>query len=83
MSTSEKVRRMGQYVKDLADRVFWTYVQSVAGLATAAGFDVLSLSAWKVAAVASLPAGYTLVKGIIAGFVNDPNTATFIRNKTH
>jgi len=75
------LRDAGAYLKDLADRVFWTYAQTFLGLVTVAGFDVLSLSAWQAAGVAALPAAYAALKGAVAGFVNDPNTATFIRNR--
>lgn len=72
---------MKAYLIDLADRVFWTYVQALGGLAIATNFDWFSLSGWKVAIVASVPAAVAVVKGAVAKFVNDPNTATFIKTR--
>lgn len=66
---------------DTADRTFWTFAQTYAGLVTAAGFDLIDLASWKAAGVAALPAAFAVVKGSVAKFVNDPNTATFIKQK--
>lgn len=69
---------MKRYLLDLADRTAWTYLQTLAGLVTAAGFDLVDLASWKAAAVAALPAAYTAVKGAIAKRFGDPDTATFL-----
>lgn len=69
------------WLVDTADRTFWTFVQAYAGLVTAAGFNLIDLASWKAAGVAALPAAYAVVKGSIAKFVNDPNTATFIKQR--
>lgn len=69
---------MKKYIKDLAYRTGMTYAETVAGLAAANGFDLLSLSAWKVAAVAALPAAATVIKGALARFVGNRDQAALI-----
>lgn len=71
-----------RYLLDLADRTAWTYLQTLGGLVTAAGFDLIDLASWKAAAVAALPAVYTVIKGAVAKYVNDPETATFLKTGT-
>lgn len=66
---------MWSYGKDLAERVFWTFAQGVAGTVTATQFDLIDVTGWKMAAVAALPATYAVVKGGIAKFVGDRSTA--------
>lgn len=67
-----------RYVKDLAYRTTATYVETVAGLAAANGFNLLDLSAWKVAAVSALPAAATVIKGGLAKFVGNPDQASLV-----
>lgn len=69
---------MRTYLKDLAYRTAATYLETLAGLTTAAGFGWLDLGAWKAAAVAAAPAAYTVVKGAIARWVGNPNQAALI-----
>ena len=54
------------YLKALFELVALTYLVTVLGLATADGFDVTSLSAWKTAAVAGIPAVLAAVYGVVA-----------------
>ena len=54
------------YFKALLELVVLTYAVSVLGLVTADGFDVTSLSAWKTAAVAGIPAVLAAVYGTVA-----------------
>lgn len=72
---------MKKYLVDLADRTFWTYVQTATGLVLADQFDWLSLDSWQAAAIAAVPAALAVVKGGLAKFVNDPDTATFVRTR--
>jgi hypothetical protein len=72
---------MKKYLVDLADRTFWTYVQTASGLVMADQFNWLSLDSWQAAAVAAVPAALAVVKGGIAKFVNDPETATFLKSR--
>lgn len=69
---------MKAYARDLGERVFWTFIQGVAGTVTATQFDLIDPTGWKMAAVASLPAVYAVVKGGIAKFVGDRSTAAFL-----
>lgn len=73
---------MWSYGKDLAERVFWTFVQGVAGTVTAVQFDLIDPTGWKAAAVASLPAVYAVIKGGIAKFVGDRSTAALLPKQT-
>lgn len=66
------------FAKDLSERVFWTFVQGVAGTVTATGFNLIDVNGWKMAGVAALPAVYAVVKGGIAKFVGDHNTAAML-----
>jgi len=66
------------YFKDLLYRTVATYVETVLGLVTAIGFDVLDMSAWKAAAVAGLPAAFTVLKGGLAYFVGNSEQAALI-----
>lgn len=52
--------------QDAAWRTVSTFVVTVAGTAAAAGFDLFSASAWKVAALSGVTAGLALLKSIIA-----------------
>lgn len=69
---------MGTYFKDLAYRTVATYVETVLGLVTAIGFDVLDMSAWKAAGVAALPAAFAVVKGGMAYFVGNQQQAALV-----
>jgi hypothetical protein len=67
-----------KFLKDLAYRTAATYVETVAGLAAANGFNLLDLSAWKTAAVAGLPAAAAVIKGSLAKFVGNPDQASLV-----
>lgn len=67
-----------KYLKDLAYRTVATYLETLAGLTTAAGFGWLDLGAWKAAAVAAAPAAYTVVKGALARFVGNSDQAALV-----
>lgn len=54
------------FVKALTELVVLTYAVSFLGLITADGFDLLSLAAWKSAAVAAIPPVLVVVYGVVA-----------------
>lgn len=65
------------YAKDLAERVFATAVQAfVAALVLTSPLD---LDMWKSAALAGVAAGFAVVKGVIASFRGDKNSASLAK----
>lgn len=69
---------MPKFLTDLVERTAATYALTALGLLTADGFAITNLGADKAALVAAIPAGLTVVKGFIARFVGDPNTAALL-----
>lgn len=69
---------MPRYLADLLERTAATYSFTALGLMTANGFDITSISADKAALVAAIPAGLTVVKGFVARFVGDPDSAALL-----
>ncbi|WP_328620732.1 hypothetical protein [Streptomyces sp. NBC_00354] len=71
------VKTAATYAKDLAERTIWTAATAVGGLLVASGpADMLHLSFWKSAGVAGIIAAGTLVKGLAARLIGDPNSAS-------
>lgn len=65
------------YVKDLAERVLWTFLTAAGGVAFAAGpAGWVDVSMWKAAATAGVIAAGTFMKGLLARYVGDPNSAS-------
>jgi len=67
-------------IKDISERVVWTYVQTFLGLLLASGMfadGALDLSVLQSAAVAAVPAALAVLKGVAASRVGDPKTAKF------
>lgn len=62
-----------QFLVDLAERVFFTFVQAFLGV-----FTVTDLSSAKSAAVAGVAAALSAVKGVVASFVGDRGTAALL-----
>lgn len=56
------------FLKSLAELVLVTYAVTFFGLVSAAGFDIMSLAAWKAAAVAAFPPVLVAVYGVLARF---------------
>ncbi|AMD42775.1 hypothetical protein SEA_XKCD426_34 [Streptomyces phage Xkcd426] len=54
------------YFKALFELVALTYAVAFLGLVTADGFDIVSLAAWKSAAVAAFPPVLVAVYGVVA-----------------
>jgi len=69
---------MSRYLLDLAERTAATYATTFLGLLLADGVDLTSLGTLKAAAIAALPAALAVVKGGIAFFVGEPNTAALL-----
>jgi len=67
-----------KYAKSLAELVLITYLLTLAGLVSAAGFDVLDLAAWKAAAVAAFPAAAAALYGALAKVVGNPDSAVVV-----
>lgn len=65
------------YVSDLAERVLWTFLAAAGGVALAAGpADLLHATVWEAAGAAGIAAAVSLVKGIAARYVGEPNSAS-------
>ncbi|MFE6050538.1 holin [Kitasatospora sp. NPDC056446] len=69
---------MRKFIIDLVERTVATYAVAFLGLLLADRFDLASLGALKAAAVAALPAALTVVKGAVATFVGDPDSAALL-----
>lgn len=79
-ATSVLVKTARTYAQDLAERVIWTFLATVAGVALAAGpADMLHASFWQAAGAAGLTAVMTLVKGLAARYVGNRNSASTVR----
>jgi hypothetical protein len=69
------------YAKDLAERVIWTFLLAAGGVALASGpADMFHVSFWQTVGTAGLVAVGSLVKGIVAKFRGDPNSASLARD---
>jgi hypothetical protein len=65
------------YVRDLAERVLWTFLMAAGGVAVAAGpANWVDVSMWKTAAIAGLAAAGSLLKGLVARYVRNPDSAS-------
>jgi hypothetical protein len=74
------VKDMKTYAKDLFERVLWTFLSAAGGVALAAGpTGWLDVSVWEGAATAGLIAVGTFVKGLLAHYVGNPNSASTVR----
>ena len=73
-----------KYLKSLAELAVLTFAVSFLGLISAAGFDLLDLSAYRAAATASLPAALAVVYGGFARLLGNFDSALAVdtRDKT-
>ena len=73
-------RQAGTYARDLAERVFFTFVQAFGAALVAGGwFDIAQirdLSIVQKAAVAGIAAVLAVIKGLIAKAVSRPDSAS-------
>ncbi|WP_333745668.1 hypothetical protein [Streptomyces sp. IBSBF 2950] len=68
---------------DVAERTVLTYVEAFLGLLLAgAATDLVDLSVLQTAAVASIPAGLTVVKGAIGTRLGQIGTASWLPAKS-
>ncbi|MGI5527094.1 holin [Streptomyces syringium] len=56
---------MRKLIADIAERTLAAYVTTFLGLLLADGFDLTDISALKAAAIASIPAALSVIKGAI------------------
>lgn len=69
------------YLKDLAERVIWTFLLAAGGVALAAGpADMFHASLWETVGTAGLVAVGSLIKGVVAKFRGDPNSASLAQD---
>ena len=64
-----------KYFIDLAERVGASYVYAFVTLLLTNSIDVTNLDALKIAAIACVPAALAVIKGGIARYVGNPDTA--------
>lgn len=60
--------------KDLAERAFWTFVQTLIAMLVATGTDYIHLASWKTAAISAGAAVLSALKTALLGVggVNQP-----------
>lgn len=73
---------MKRYLLELAERTVAVYALTGIGLITASGFDLTDIGALRAAAIASIPAGLTVVYGALAAFVGDKTPALLPSRKS-
>lgn len=79
-SNTEIIRTAKTYAKDLTERVILTFLTAAAGVAFAAGpADMFHASFWQTVGTAGLVAAGSLLKGIVARFRGDPNSASLAK----
>jgi hypothetical protein len=67
------------YAKDLGERVVWTFLAAAGGVALAAGpADMFHASLWQTVGTAGIAAVGSLVKGLVARVVGNPNSASTV-----
>lgn len=69
---------MSRLVLDTIERTLGAYATTFLGLLLASGFDLTSISAVKAAAVASIPAGLSVLKAVIGSTFGDPSTVGWL-----
>ncbi len=68
------------YARDLAERVVWTFLIAAGGVALAAGpADMFRATFWETVATAGVAAVGSLLKGLAAKLMGDPNSASTVR----
>lgn len=78
MSNLTTISKTAQtYIKDLAERVIWTFLVAAGGVALAAGpGDMFNLSFWETVGTAGIAAVGSLLKGLIARAFGNRNSAS-------
>lgn len=67
---------VNNYLIDLTERVLASYVYSFVTLMLTNTIDMTNLDALKVAAISCIPAALAVIKGSLARFVGNPDTAS-------
>lgn len=67
------------YVLDLAERVVFTFIGGVIGVVGVNGADITDLSTWEAATIAGGVAVVSLVKGLLAHYVGDKESASLVK----
>ncbi|RLU82274.1 hypothetical protein CTZ27_30455 [Streptomyces griseocarneus] len=67
---------------DILERTLAAYVTTFLGLIIADGFDLTSVSALKAAAIASLPAALSVIKGAIGSRFGDTGSAAWLPRRS-
>jgi hypothetical protein len=67
------------FVLDLAERVVFSFLGAAIATLAAAGVDLTHLSAWQSAGVAGLAAAVSLIKGVLAQYVGDRDSASAVK----
>lgn len=74
------VKTAATYVKDLAERVVWTFLGGTAAVVIAAGpADMFHASFWQAAVTGGVAATVTLIKGLGARYTGNRNSASTAR----
>lgn len=66
-----------EFLKDLAERAFATYVEALIGFLIVSG--VTDLSVVKSALVAAIPAALSVIKSGLAKLTGDPESASLVK----
>ncbi|GGR19655.1 holin [Streptomyces netropsis] len=69
---------MRKLIADIAERTLAAYVTTFLGLLLADGFDLTDISALKAAAIASIPAALSVIKGAIGVRLGDKSSAAWL-----
>jgi hypothetical protein len=67
---------VSNYFVDLTERVLASYVYAFITLLLTNSIDLTNLDALKVAAISCVPAALAIIKGALARFVGNPDTAS-------
>jgi hypothetical protein len=71
------VKTGATYARDLGERIIWTFLVAAGGVALAAGpADMFSASFWETVGAAGIAAVGSLVKGLVAKFIGQRNSAS-------
>lgn len=71
------VKTGATYVRDLVERVLWTFLAAAGAVALAAGpGDMFSASFWETVGAAGIAAVGSLLKGLVAKVIGQRNSAS-------
>ena len=67
-----------KFLLGVAERAGASYLFAVLALVVADGFDLTSMSAWKVALISAIPAGLSVIKSAATRYFGDPESGSFL-----